>query len=318
MDRLVLAVFISLLAHGLGWSGYMACGQQGWLTQWAQKHHWLAKAQPPKLQPLPPPTQDPSTFVDVTIDDPEPPTEAKYYSSKNSRAANPDASLASNQPKIDGHQKFMPKTEDTLRPSPLQPAPPEPAQPKNTTQANPEKTPEPEQQPGDLDARKKHAQTEVATANPASTPQPEARPRTLKQARASQQILGQQMKQDGGVTRHALSASLDAKATPFGAYDRALIDAVSQQWWSMLDKVQFALDRAGKVTVEFRLHDDGRVTDLRIVNTEVGSTWAYICQAAIEQSAPFAKWPSDMMHMVGANYRDLTFTFDYTLNGSDN
>jgi hypothetical protein len=311
IDRLVLAVFISLLLHGLGWSGYMACGQLGWLTKWAQKHHWLAVAQPPKLQPLPPPTQDPATFVDVTIDDPEPPVDAKYYSSKNSRAANPDVSQAANQPKLDGHQKHVPKTEDTLHPSPLQPAPPEQPQPQNTAKANPDKTQEPEQKTGDLDPWKKHASTEVATANAATPPQTPPRPRTLKQARASQQILGQQMQQAGGVPRHALSASLDAKATPFGIYDRALVEAVTQRWWDLLDKNQFALDRSGRVTVKFRLHDDGRITDLEIEHNEVGPLLAYVCRDAIEQAAPFAKWPSDMMRMVGANYRDIGFTFFY-------
>jgi len=37
------------------------------------------------------------------------------------------------------------------------------------------------------------------------------------------------MKQDGGVRPQQLVASFDTKATPFGAYDRAFIDAVSSR-----------------------------------------------------------------------------------------
>ena len=29
------------------------------------------------------------------------------------------------------------------------------------------------------------------------------------------------------------------------------------------------------------------------------------------QAAPFGKWPPDMARMIGANYREITFTFYY-------
>ena len=32
---------------------------------------------------------------------------------------------------------------------------------------------------------------------------------------------------------------------------------------------------------------------------------------AIEEAAPFAPWPGEMRRTIGANYREITFTFLY-------
>jgi hypothetical protein len=126
---------------------------------------------------------------------------------------------------------------------------------------------------------------------------------------------GQMMKQEGGVHRRLEISSLDVKATSFGAYDAALIDAVTQCWYNYIDEQHYALDRQGRVIVQFRLHSDGSVTDLKLVgdtvDDNVGGVWAYICQAAIEKAAPFASWPSDMLHQIGSNFREVRFTFYY-------
>ena len=54
------------------------------------------------------------------------------------------------------------------------------------------------------------------------------RPRTLAEAKARQQIApGEKMKQDGGVKRRLdVDPSFDAIATPFGEYDREVIEAI--------------------------------------------------------------------------------------------
>ena len=165
---------------------------------------------------------------------------------------------------------------------------------------------------------------EKATPEDAAKPEEETdkipeRPRTIRQALAQNphSLAGQQMQQTGGVRHHALKSSLDAMATPFGAYDRAIVEAVQQRWYDLLDSQKFALDRTGKVTVEFHLNPDGTVTESKIVHlegdqgTRVGELLEYVCQEAIEQAAPFGKWPPDMLRMVGANYRKITFTFYY-------
>ena len=118
------------------------------------------------------------------------------------------------------------------------------------------------------------------------------------------------MKQDGGVRRLSADPSFDARATPFGVYDAALIDAIQQRRDYLLDSRQFALDRTGKVVVEFTLHYDGRVSDVNIAETTVGDTLAYVCRLAITDPAPYLAWPSDMRRQLGDTHR-VKFTFNY-------
>jgi hypothetical protein len=121
---------------------------------------------------------------------------------------------------------------------------------------------------------------------------------------------GPKIKQDGGVRRRLEISSFDAKATPFGEYDRAFIEAVEQRWFDLLDRRQFALDRTGKVVLQFRLNYDGRITDMEIAESTVGETLAYVCQLAVTDPAPYEKWPSDMRREVGDS-RNIQFTFYY-------
>jgi TonB family protein len=248
---------------------------------------------------------DPTIFLDVSQASADAPKQAKYYSDKNSRAANPDANVDSNQPKLNGKQTNVPKTEDTPRPIKAKPTPPTP--PEKPVEEKPQEAkPASGLHPGGL---------QTGTPADATKPeeQPKPRPRTVREALAQQanQLPGLQMQQDGGVKRRALSSSLDAMATPFGAYDSAIVQAISQRWYDLLDSQSFADSRQGKVTVTFHLNPDGSVTELKISGNTVGDLLGYICQEAIQQAAPFGKWPSDMRRMVGANFREITFTFYY-------
>jgi outer membrane biosynthesis protein TonB len=311
-ERLLVALLISLLLHLGAWGGYQSGKKLGWwqhLPTLAWWHKPENKSFP--LQPVPPKQakNEPATFIDVVIEDPVPPTEAQYYSSKNSRAANPDADLAANQPKLNGKQKDVPQTEDAPKQSKLQPSPPAPQPPVAQTGQKTEPSDALELPPGDLNPRKKKSGDSSAQNQPKQPPQPE-RPRTLKQAQRSLPLPGMQMQQAGGVTRWG-QARLDAKATQFGEYDSAIVAAVTQHWYDLLESQQFAMDRTGRVTLQFRLFSDGRITEMKTQDNSVGPTLGYVCQEAIEQSAPFAKWPPDMIRMIGENYRDISFTFYY-------
>lgn len=313
-ERLIFALLISLLVHFVVWRGFVLGKKHGW---W-EKFHLPAWMQVVKKKPLllaqRQQEQQPQIFVDVSHADADAPTQTKFYSNKNSRAANP-VEDQHNVPQITGTQKDVPKTEDVPKvvkaastepkpetkpqPEPLQPAPPKTPEPK------PE-TPEPPQTPGETDKPK--PKTEQPTPAPA---QPQ-RPRTLRDALAQrEQLPGQAMSQAGGVPRHAMWSSLDAKATPFGDYDRAIIEAVSQRWYDLLDSRRFAQDRSGKVTLHFKLKSDGTIIEMETVENTVGDLLGYLCHEAIEEAAPFAKWPPDMVRMIGANYREITFTFYY-------
>jgi hypothetical protein len=308
--RLIVFLLLSLLAHLLTWGVYETGKRFGW-WQHLSVPAWARKA-PVKKSPPPPPARvetEPTIFVDVSQADAEPPKQTVYYSSKNSRAANREADEESNQPKINGKQKLVPKTEDlprlpglhpsALPSSPTPPSPAPPSKPAPNTPFNP------------VDAMSLGDLKLARPDKPNPTAQPNQRPRTLKEALAQGQLPSEALQQSGGVHRRAVSSSLDAKATSFGAYDSAIVNAVTQHWYDLLDSHQFAQDRTGKVMVRFKLSFDGTVSEMEVLENTVGELLSYVCQEAISESAPFGQWPSDMRREIGANYREITFTFYY-------
>ncbi len=233
----------------------------------------------------------------MTVENPstEAPQNAKYYSDRNSRAANPDADQDTDKPKLNGKQTDVPKAEDVPRLdfNKLQPTP----------KLQPETQPQLAMNAGDLTLGKPQD----------LQPQEQPRPRPLQQALAQKanRLPGVQMRQEGGAHQHALAPLFDVKLTGFGEYDARFYEAVCQRWFDLLDSQSFAQDRTGKVTLRFHLNYDGTVTGMEVEENTVGELLSLVCRDAIEESAPFAPWPSDMRRMVGQNYREITFTFYY-------
>ena len=350
-SRLALAFAISLAAHLLAFGIY----QTGTSLHWWQNWQWPAWMQTPRMlaelfqKPLTAQQlaqlqerlqrqqpQVPTIFVEVspaqaTV---EAPKKADYYSDKNSLAANPDATVDSNRPKINGTQKEIPKTEDVPRPKPfpLQPVPPAAMQPKPSPPREPTPPleaakPKPAYTPGDLAlvkpsdvTRKAEDQTKTsAEAEPPAKvekePQPHKRPATVAEALAKLEdhtgLVGQKMKQEGGVRRHELDSSLDAQATPFGAYDWAVVRAVERRWYDLLADQRYADDRPGKVSFQFHLNSDGTISQMKLIENTVDLVHALICESAIREPSPYAPWPEEMRRIIGENYREVTFTFYY-------
>jgi hypothetical protein len=285
-ERLIFALLLSLAVHLAAFGGYEVAKGSGWL----QRLHRVAKVQP---VPLPvEKSEEPLEFVTVEQPSAEPPKNAKYYSSQNSRAANPDAEQNSATPKLNGKQTDVPKTEDTPRMKLAKAQPASPAQPPSQSPPTPS--------PGDLILGKPDNSQQL---------QPE-KPRTVREARAQNQLPGLQMRQNGGVPKQLIS-SLDVTGSPLGQYDELIIEAVQQRWDDLLDSRQFAEDRSGRVTLRFHLNYDGTVSDMTVLNNTVGELLSLVCQDAIEEAAPFAAWPGEMHRTIGANYREITFTFLY-------
>ncbi len=237
--------------------------------------------------------EPPLEFVMVQNPSPDAPQNAKFYSSQNSRAADSthrDADLA----EINGKQTDVPQTTQAPKPefNKLQPTP----QPEQTH-------PQPTTDPGDLTLAK------LEELRAEQQPQRQ-RPRTLSQV-LPHQIPGLLMHQEGGAHQVALEPSLDVKSTEFGAYDEAFISAVTERWYQLLDSQQFALDRTGKVMLSFHLNYDGTITGMEVSQSNVGELLTTLCEDAINDPAPYALWPEDMRREIGANYRDITFTFYY-------
>ncbi len=302
MERLGWALTLSVLLHVMSWGGYEMGKKLGW---WHSIHWptWLRHFQSMAVFPQPPPAPREEPLEFATVDQPalEPPKNAKYYSSHNSHAADLEGKRDTDTPKVDGKQPQMPDTTttprqhfDELQPMVHQSPPGQEQEPGNPVS------------PGDLT---------LGNPKPADKP-PADRPRTINEAlRRANQPPRQMMQQDGGVRSRMGVAALDVKATAFGAYDAALVDAVRQRWYDLLDRNSYAYDRAGSVIVSFRLHADGRVTDLQIeqdtADDSKGGIWAIVCQASIEESAPFGPWPHELLSAVGSNYRDVRFKFFY-------
>jgi outer membrane biosynthesis protein TonB len=267
-------------------------------------------------------------FMDVdpsqAVDEP-PPDETRFYSAQNTVAANPDPQVDLTLPKIDGTQERVPKAVDTLRPDPraMQPASapeektePEEEQPAKTQPRIAERPPQDEQPELKAEGemlvaraapREQEAKDYVPPAEPARP-----RPRTLAEARAQKGILeGPKMKQEGGVRRLALASSMNVRATPFGAYDAAFIAAVQARWFNLLDERTFAGSQSGKVVVEFNLNRDGRITEMRVVESEVSETLSWVCQRAILDPAPYRPFPPDLRRMLQRDFRPVRFTFYY-------
>src|SRR5437660_4716944 len=108
-SRLAWAFVISLTLHLTAGGGYYAGKRFGWWQNvrwpaWLQSAKLLTEVLKKKEESKPPANQEiPLMFVDVNpaVAAVEPPKNAKYYSDKNSKAANPDTTLDTNVPKID-------------------------------------------------------------------------------------------------------------------------------------------------------------------------------------------------------------------------
>jgi hypothetical protein len=280
----------------------------------------------------------PMLYVDVlpVQATPDPPPDAKYYSAMNSRAANPDVRIDSPVPKLAGTQTKVPQTVAVPRPGPqpMQPAPPPtpspaptpaPAKPIASAPTPPVKPqpqpPQPKQQakliPGDLTFSKPADRSAAGQSQTPFVPEKDPagarqRPRTLAAARQQNPALaGEQMKQDGGVRRLSLVPSLDVKATPFGQYDALFIAAVQKCWYDLIDEHGYGRGPSGKVVLTFHLRFDGKISDMKVVETTVGDLLALVCVRAVEKPSPYAPWPSDLRRMQPGDFRDVQFTFYY-------
>ncbi len=323
-EKLLLrALIISLLIH----LTVFATWKWGRTEEWWRNFNFPAwmHLTPKLLQPMtakktalvPKPQPQPSQLVFVDVDpalaEATPPKAPKFYSANNSVAANPNPK---NEPipEIRGSQdKVVKTTENTkLKPQPLRPSPPA-RETANTPEAK--AAPKKAYTPGDLvmakaseKAQDKNGQSDAETGAEAQPEPVHQRPRTIAEAKAQHGMLGDKSRQEGGVNRHRIQSSLDAMKTSYGDYDREFIDAVQTRWYQLLE------DRAtspGKVVVEFRLHPNGRITDLNMAQNEVSDLLGLICQQAIFDPAPYRPWPEEMRRDIPKEYRDVTFTFIY-------
>lgn len=309
--RLTWALAISLMFHLFCFGGYEV-GKKFNLWEALRLPEWLRRLTPAAMmakQPPKPPMEVPVIYVDVSQqqETTQAPKDAKYYSSRNSQAANPDADKEANTPKIDGKQTQIVKTDDTPR-SPRDKLQPDVSR---LNREQEEQKPKPAQPvpPGDLAMAKPDAQLRPDDGK-ADLP----RPRTIKEALMRQnrtQLVGEKMKQEGGAKQSLQMTSLDARSTTFGQYDAEFINSVQARWYDLLDNISYSGYRNGRVVVQFHLYYDGRITDVKLLDNNVGEMLGLLCQKAVLDPAPYDKWPREMRLEVGKDYREIQFTFYY-------
>lgn len=327
---LAMAFLVSLLVHLLAVAAVQLARAAGWRpARLDQTVKQTVEKQPPSvLVELTRPEeqirekQPPMTFADVdpSTASKNAPQAAKHYAAISTRAANPNPKDLE-KPKIDGRQDKIVRTFTAEQnvPKPVQlPEELKPLPKAEPQRMQPEQAPKPTLQPGKL-----------ATASPSLNPNPQARgkaeplqpqpkaeqeqprPRTIAEAKAQRgMIAGQMMIQDGGVKRPGKIA-LDAKGTPFGAYDAQIVAAIQKRWYDLIDQSKLTLNRSGYVVLEFRLHYDGTISGLNEVDSSVNSFMSLLCNSAISDPAPFPKWPTEMRLQMRNDYRDVRFTFYY-------
>jgi hypothetical protein len=313
VDLLVRALAISLVLHLFAFGTWKYGQTHGW---WRESHmpHWLqvvrsklvqqmAKTIPPRTKP----PQQTLTFVDVdqTQAVAEAPKNAKYTSSVNTIASSTKRD-DSELPRLTGDQEKVLKTTDNAKPEPK----PQPLQPTPKPLPEREKPAPPPKSytPGQLVFAKPYT-----NANNGKTNEPEAaphqRPRTVQEAKAHQGISGDKMKHDAGSSHVGLTSALDVKSTITGNYDRMFVDVVQTQWNYLTD--DHRPFPPGEVQIQFKLHYDGRITDMKTVYTTVDGFYAMLCQKAILDNVPYQRWTVEMRRELAADVRDLTFTFYY-------
>jgi hypothetical protein len=347
-DSLTRAFLISLMLHFIGVAGIELGRHLGWwerslftelvrsdvmkeVIKTAEKRAEIQK----RLNQQPPETELTFVEIDPSQAAPEPPKNAKYYSSQNTVASNLSRDSEKETPKISGKQERVPKVMDVLRPDPkanstpppekepskaevMRPTPP-PQPPVETPKAEPapalaeQKPASPEK--GETLLAKVIPREEVRPQAQPNNPPPEEpkrqRPRSVAEAKAQKGLIqGPRMMQHGGA-RIGMTEGLDVKATPFGAYDAMFIEAVQSRWFSILEERDFVGNQGGRVVVEFRLHQDGRITDLTVVEASVSELLSWFCQRAVLDPAPYLPFPSDLRRMLHNDYREIRFTFYY-------
>ncbi|MCX7914892.1 MAG: hypothetical protein N3A53_01125, partial [Verrucomicrobiae bacterium] len=112
-----------------------------------------------------------------------------------------------------------------------------------------------------------------------------------------------------GVSRQGVAA-FNVAASPFGAYDKRLIQAVQSRWYALIERYGL-YERAGQVTLRFELWEDGRVANLERKANTAGEMLALICEKAITDSAPFDPLPESLRVLLAGEPREVNFTFYY-------
>ena len=152
----------------------------------------------------------------------------------------------------------------------------------------------------------KAAARPVPKAEPAPAPANPDRPR----ASIPSGTAGLLLRNSVGVNR-AGAVAIDARFSQYGDYTQRMLEAIQSSWWSIIERSQFEGVQRGRVTVRFRLHRDGTVTDATILSNEVTRVMSLACKDAVMAPAPYDAWRADMVALYGES-DIVTINFYYS------
>jgi len=138
---------------------------------------------------------------------------------------------------------------------------------------------------------------------PEAQPTPRARPRL-----APELITGPLMRSQGSASRRG-SVAIDATFSEFGEYEQQFYAAIQTGWYQEIEFFQ-PIDIATRVQVRFTIHADGRVEDVKSVQSNASEIATFICETAITKRSPFRPWTQEMVQVFGQQ-RTLTVVFHY-------
>lgn len=134
-------------------------------------------------------------------------------------------------------------------------------------------------------------------------PTPRSRPRL-----APELIVGPLMRSHGSTSRRG-SLAIDATFSEFGEYEQQFYAAVQTGWYQEIEFFQ-PIDTSTRVQVRFTLYADGRVENVKAVQTSASEIATFICETAITKRSPFRPWTKEMVQVFGQQ-RTLHVVFHY-------
>lgn len=144
---------------------------------------------------------------------------------------------------------------------------------------------------------------EGAGGAPEAQPTPRARPRL-----APELITGPLMRSQGSASRRG-SLAIDATFSEFGEYEQQFYAAVQTGWYQEIEFFQ-PIDTSARVQVRFTIYANGRVENVKAVQTTASEIATLICETAITKPSPFRPWTKEMVQVFGQQ-RTLNVVFHY-------
>lgn len=121
-------------------------------------------------------------------------------------------------------------------------------------------------------------------------------------------IQGPLMRSKSSASRRGALA-IDATFSQFGEYEQQFYAAVQAGWYQEIDFFQ-PIDTSAYVVVQFRIHADGTIDEVKVLDSTASEIATLICQTALSKRSPFRPWTVEMIKVFGQK-RVMQVKFSY-------